>query len=72
MSTLIAASTFLPTRYCRRPSHPPGVYGVRPPGPDPIPARLARHRDVVGMGCSDPRSSSASDKSRTPESAPVP
>ncbi|KRY07012.1 hypothetical protein T12_13483 [Trichinella patagoniensis] len=29
------------------PSHPPGVYGVHPLGPDPIPARLARHRDVV-------------------------
>ncbi|XP_003373152.1 hypothetical protein Tsp_11564 [Trichinella spiralis] len=55
-----------------RPSHPPGVYGVHPLGPDPIPARLASHRDVVGMGCSDPRSPSASEKSHTPESAPVP
>ncbi|KRY27682.1 hypothetical protein T01_6305 [Trichinella spiralis] len=64
--------TSFQTRYCRRPSHPPGVYGVHPLGPDPIPARLASHRDVVGMGCSDPRSPSASEKSHTPESAPVP
>ncbi|KRX36089.1 hypothetical protein T05_10822 [Trichinella murrelli] len=61
-----------PTHYCRRPSHPPGAYGVHPLGPDPIPARLASHRDVVGMGCSDPRSPSASEKSHTPESALVP
>ncbi|KRY44042.1 hypothetical protein T03_4025, partial [Trichinella britovi] len=43
-----------------------------PPGPDPIPVRLASHRYVGGMGCSDPRSSSPSEKSRTPESALVP
>ncbi|KRX55621.1 hypothetical protein T09_2055 [Trichinella sp. T9] len=61
-----------PTHYCRRPSHPPGAYGVYPLGPDPIPARLASPRDVVGMGCSDPRSPSASEESRTPESALVP
>ncbi|KRY41620.1 hypothetical protein T01_13650 [Trichinella spiralis] len=68
----VTLEELLPTHYCRRPSHPPGAYGVHPLGPDPIPARLASHRDVLGMVCSDPRSPSASEKSHTPESALVP
>ncbi|KRX71271.1 hypothetical protein T06_16320 [Trichinella sp. T6] len=72
LSSVLRIFPPLPTRYCRRPSHPPGVYGVHPPGPEPIPARLASHQDVVGMGCSDPHSRSASERSRTPESALVP
>ncbi|KRZ81728.1 hypothetical protein T08_2126 [Trichinella sp. T8] len=72
LSSVLRFFPTLPTHYCRRPSHPPGVYGVYPLGPDPIPARLARHRGVVGMGCSDSQSRSASDRSHTPESALVP
>ncbi|KRZ81747.1 hypothetical protein T08_10026 [Trichinella sp. T8] len=72
LSSVLRFFPTLPTHYCRRPSHPPGVYGVHPIGPDPIPARLASHRDVVGMGYSDPRSRSASEESRTPGSSLVP
>ncbi|KRZ57752.1 hypothetical protein T02_3370 [Trichinella nativa] len=43
-----------------------------PPWSRTNPCCLASHQDVVGMGCSDPHSRSASERSRTPESALVP